>query len=273
MNTSTAVDRSPTLSELVPGTKVFIVNLLSRRDLNGQVGRIETILDNGRVKVRTNSRESSTADQPIYISIKPENARIYKTVFQQQEEEKESQSPSSRNRSLSDTMCLLSEEVISFVLNTLSGSDSALYKTIDDKATFFSIRRVMAPKLLVQYLNSTYASLILKNNDYIVEAFRKMKSFRHHSEICLLNIILHVAMNLLQASMSFRGIDISSYDSFMKTMNEEYQKAGFACYIYLQESLSHICHGESIDCCDPKKPLFTIASDGNDHASFRSYAF
>ena len=242
-------DRFPTLSELISGTKVFIVNLQARPDLNGKVATVQNVLDNGRVQV---SVPNPLGGKTQTLSIKPENLRIYKTV-QVMEEEQAEAAAGTNNRFSDLAFCL-----IEFATNTLAGLESALYKTLKDGLV--NVHNRMAPSLLANYLNETYKSLILQSNEYVLESFQKMKSFHKHSEICLLHMIMNICMGILQ-QMDCSRADFSTYDNYMYSITEQMKALGVLMLPILRDTVNHVCHGEGLEGCDPNDPLFVVSSD------------
>ncbi len=249
------------ICSLQRGASVHIINLQARKDFNGRIGVIEDILDNGRVLV---SLKDPVSNNNLTISIKPENMRVL------------------------DKMEGLSSAITEFVLTTLKGIESAMYKQIPDKAMLIRAHRQMAPQLLVEYMNSTYRYLILKSSDYTTNCFASMKSFHDHSEICLLHIIMDMSMRLLQLcdmqtlhssyKIQYPKEDFTSnYDTFMMVRSAEYERQGAFLKEGLKYSMNHECHGRSIDTCDPNLPLFSTSAEGEPKpegmTTTRSYHF
>lgn len=214
------------------GQRVRIVNLQNKKELNGAVGVVEKILANGRYRIKV-----TTSSDLKYFSINPENLRTFE-----------------------DTL-------VQFVVNTVIGIESALYKKLGGQKVL-ELHIVIGGSFIADYLNQCYKSLILKNDNYVLEKFAEMQSFHHHSEVCLLHIILEGCMGIFQ-TIDNTKFDISTYSNFMKSAEKHFQELLEPMRQVFSQKLYHQCTGHSIDGEDPEKPLF-ILGDGKSHPDVKA---
>jgi len=158
----------------------------------------------------------------------------------------------------------LAEEMISFMYNTIGGHESAFYKvlltgkhftkdTIKDR-DFMKNYIIMAT---INYLNSAYKSLILKNDSYISQCFQRM-SVLNHSMICLLNI-LNCNILVIHGELDRSKLDTSSYDKYMASVSSQLREKCNNMKEILTNSLNHDCSGIDISTCDPTVDLFIMS--------------
>jgi hypothetical protein len=156
----------------------------------------------------------------------------------------------------------LSKLIKDFTKDTMKGQESAIYKTVSGNANIIGISKEnltnnnikgIFSEFVSNYLNHCYKSLILKDDQYVLEKFSQMKSLHNHSEICLLNIIAALIANTHQ-QMDRSILDTKSYESYMLSVDSVL--ASILDNIKLDDKLSHTCTGMDINKCDPDKPMF-----------------
>lgn len=155
------------------------------------------------------------------------------------------------------------EEFKTFCINTILGQESGLYKCLHiynvEMPGIDNIRsdrvKIVLQHALVDYLNSCYKSLILKNDEYVIESFEKIKKTKNHSEICLLNIMFAVIRSAI-LEVDRHKFDDVSYDEFMYSVKKEYEI--FFNSIDFDKILDHECSGQKIESCNPDEPMFFI---------------
>jgi len=165
--------------------------------------------------------------------------------------------------SLDKKTCKLAWYIINFVHNTLKGQESGMYKTVmSGHIPNFTLADLSTPLPLVilrgaiiDYLNSCYKSLILKDSEYVSYHFKKMKKSYNHSEICLLNIIALVIQNI-HLAIDRSKFDVCHIETYLASFDAEFIKAVPPMLILLISTLSHECTGMNIAECDPNKPMF-----------------
>lgn len=156
------------------------------------------------------------------------------------------------------------QEFKTFVKNTICGQESGLYKSLYLYKIDTGIDNIRsdATKILLQYaivdyLNCCYKSLILKDDDYVVNSFAKMKKEKHHSEICLLNIMFAVIRSAFLEVDRHKFNDMT-YNEFMDSVKKIYSE--YLDDIDYDKLLNHECSGIKIEECNPNEQLFFIKS-------------
>ena len=155
------------------------------------------------------------------------------------------------------------DEFKNFAKNTISGQESGLYKSlylhkieIENVDNIRSdVVKILLQYTIMDYLNGCYKSLILKNDDYVLTSFEKMKKEKNHSDICLLNILFVIIRSAI-TDIDRHKFNDTSYDKFMYSMQREYEI--FLNAIDYEKLLNHECSGEKIENCNPEEPLFYI---------------
>lgn len=154
------------------------------------------------------------------------------------------------------------QEFKTFIQNTIFGQESGLYKSLylyNIDTGIDNIRsntaKILLQYAIVDYLNSCYKSLILKDDDYVINYFAKIKKEKHHSEICLLNIMFAVIRSAFLEVDRHKFNDMT-YDKFMDSVKKEYSE--YLGGIDYDKLLNHECNGEKIENCNPNEPLFLI---------------
>lgn len=163
-----------------------------------------------------------------------------------------------------------SKIITDFVINTITGHESAFYKTFhnDSRIDFYDplIADYLIKTATATYLNSVYKSLILRNDKYITNIFDKIKSYTNHSEVCMLNLIsrhlilLHNAVPRRRLTLSMQTLD---YENYMRIFQGFFNDIRPLIEKTVIESLSHECTGVSIENCDPNIDLFTLNTSTN----------
>lgn len=149
-----------------------------------------------------------------------------------------------------------------FCKNTIVGHESGLYKSIHQGLMRLSPESLKDEAMIgpitlltMNYMNSAYRSLILKNDKYIMTQFEEMQKLHNHSAICLLNIIFFLLINL-HSSLARSQFNLSSYDDYMQCVDIGLEKALFKYHKELINKLSHTCTGIDITTCNPNEDLF-----------------
>lgn len=155
------------------------------------------------------------------------------------------------------------DEFKNFAKNTIAGQESGLYKSLYlhkiKIANIDNIRcdtvKILLQYSIMDYLNACYKSLILKNDNYVISCFDKMKKEKNHSEICLLNILFVVLRSAI-IDVDRHKFNDTTYDNFMYSVQREYEI--FLNTIDYEKLLNHECSGEKIENCNPNESLFYI---------------
>lgn len=154
--------------------------------------------------------------------------------------------------------------VTEFIKTTMSGQESGIYKAskmksppikCDDLNKMHTANVFMI--FICDYLNVCYKALILKNDDYVVDEFKKLTSIHGHSEICLLNIIFAIMTNI-HTRLDRKLYDISSYEKYMKSFVDQFETIENDVVTMLTQKLSHDCKGIKIETCNADEPLFYV---------------
>ena len=157
-----------------------------------------------------------------------------------------------------------------FTANTLTGQLSGLWKQLFKKnipnekiATEIKTDYINFLKMsLVHYMNLCCRSLILQNDQYVINAFSEMREVMHHGYRCLLNIVFARIIFLISELPSFINVIqfdktqwrlINSIEIMKDVLNKSNQP--------LIQSISHTCssYEEDITKWDPKKDMFHIS--------------
>lgn len=167
-------------------------------------------------------------------------------------------SENKENQENQEKLQCLFKELIYFSTETISGQLSAAYKYVIEKRDISILKnfKVLYPMFCAQYLNKVYTTLIKKDDDSIVNVFKKFKTFCSHSEVCLIHIIKSLCELMVQ-SLDFEKCNFSGYDIFMSTCRTQL----FQISEKIDKMPSHLstqCKGVDISTCDPNKELFVI---------------
>ena len=148
----------------------------------------------------------------------------------------------------------LCDYVVTFVAETICANEIGFFRT-GIAVTANTIQLTAA-----NYINVCYRALILKNDDYVLNVFKEMTDLTGHSEICLLNTIIQilVPVHLSLDRTKFNRCSITTLESSVRL---EIVRVIGPLLKDIQTMVSHECHGESIDTCDPTEPLIAIEFD------------
>lgn len=143
-----------------------------------------------------------------------------------------------------------------FICRTIDGFESGIWKArkMADhiKKLKISELNMFILSFNIKYFNDAYKSLILKNDSYIMESFKKMTQLHDHSEICLLIIMFAHSMQIIN-NMDRSKIDSLNYQQYMEDIMKQTSKLS-----KINADMAHECHGEDISKCDPNVDLFYI---------------
>lgn len=155
----------------------------------------------------------------------------------------------------------LAKLICDFCFDTIIGHNSGVYKSFMMKKEL-DINYLRSPLILtllssatMNYLNNAYSSLIRKDDPYIINKFNEMCVIKNHSKICLLNIIFAIILQI-ESDIDRAKLDIDSYEKFMESLRKQTTNMYTATWEKLSNIVSHECHGEDIEKCDPNKPMF-----------------
>ncbi len=157
----------------------------------------------------------------------------------------------------------IAQLICRFIRATTIGHERAIFQVMSKQSV--PITTLQQPEIVgqlfvsatVQYFNSAYRSLILKNNAYIEGAFGAMHQFCGHSYICLLNIVFATCLSTHQ-SIDRSKLDVSSLENYQKSFELLLDPILADLQKNLAESLNHNCAGMDIDKCDPNKVMFSM---------------
>jgi hypothetical protein len=154
----------------------------------------------------------------------------------------------------------LAKLLCDFCFETITGHESGFYKLNQIKK--LPVANIVGDEMIILiknvtlfYLNDAYKSLILKSDPYILAKFDAMCKINNHSEICLLNIIALTIINI-HADLDRSQFDITSYDTYMKSVRDQLAFRFESVLNVLTNSISHTCTGIDISTCDPNEPMF-----------------
>jgi hypothetical protein len=141
--------------------------------------------------------------------------------------------------------------IIAFVSETIFGHERGFYRTGMEVGTGYIQLAAM------NYMNTCYKSLILKNDPYVVGKFKEMTDLIGHSEVCLINIIMQIFISV-HMSLDRSKIDRSTLETLSETVKVEIARVIEPLRDTIGKCVSHECHGEKIEDCDPNEPLFFV---------------
>ena len=145
----------------------------------------------------------------------------------------------------------LGDLMIAFISETILGHERGLYKAgIPVSAPIIQVATA-------NYLNTCYKSLIVKDDAFVLGKFREMTELIGHSEVCLINIIAQIMM-AVHMNLDRSKIDTTSVETVDISVKTEVSRIFDPLRETVYKSLSHECHGEKIEDCDPNEPLFQI---------------
>ncbi len=148
-----------------------------------------------------------------------------------------------------------------FSKNTITGQLSACYKIVNKNKTDVSpvvLYKNMAPMCLMEYANSLYKSLILRNDEYVTKNFDDMKKVHDHSEVCLLHILFNTWLVATQMIKDDVIKCDSDYDIFMNSCENELDRIFNKLGTHFKKLTKHKCTGIDIKTCDPNEKLFCV---------------
>ena len=131
-----------------------------------------------------------------------------------------------------------------------------VYETYEDGILKSKNALIIYKGPMIHYLNKIYRSLILEDDEFIVNKFNEMVSIMNHSKICLLKMVSYIISEMLN-QIERHDLDISAYNNFMINLNEKYNNLGQEIKLKLVNNIGHQCEGEDIKKCDPNIPMFT----------------
>lgn len=152
------------------------------------------------------------------------------------------------------------DTVKNFIIDSMSGVESALYKSTKIQNHALEHLKQNETKsiifmLTIKYLNICYRSLILKDDNYVIDKFNEMIKYKKHSFICLLNIYARV-MQMIIEMIDRSHLEVDSYEKYMDSYNT--QLLMMIGTMEFEKLVSHDCKGIDITICDPDKPLFQL---------------
>lgn len=157
-------------------------------------------------------------------------------------------------KSTEDGRDRLTDLIIAFISETIYGHERGFYRaglTPNDAMIQFAA---------VNYLNGCYKSLILKDDEFVITKFKEMTELIGHSEVCLLNIIAQLLM-MLHLNLDRSKIDRTTLETLSQTVETEVKNICQKIREMVKKSISHECHGDSIESCDPNVPLFELRTE------------
>lgn len=145
--------------------------------------------------------------------------------------------------------------IIEYIKRTITGQESGLYKRFGGiivDPMFVNVRL----SALADYMNVTYVSLILDDDEYVTNSFNKMDGLKH-SKICLLNILFAIIKKFYETN-DYSIMKNNSYDSYMLSLRMILYVKMNEVKEMLKETLNHKCTGIDIKTCNPNEPMFII---------------
>jgi hypothetical protein len=143
----------------------------------------------------------------------------------------------------------LGDLIIAFVSETIYGHERGLYRA----GVPVSIGIIQFSAM--NYLNGCYKSLILKDDEYVMTKFSEMTDLIGHSEVCLINIIMQIMVGV-HTQLDRSKIDTTTLETLSLTVQAETARVIAPLKELVYKCISHECHGEKIEDCDPNEPLF-----------------
>ena len=150
----------------------------------------------------------------------------------------------------------LAELILDFTVKTITGFESALYKTMCELVRTNQVKQIEL-KFCVRYFNLAYKSLITNEDPYFVSKFEEMHNELAHSYICLLNIIFTFTLSLIDL-IDRTKLDDSTYSNYMSSIETQIKQFEIFTPEHLEKFLSHRCDGIDIKTCNPNEPMFYI---------------
>ena len=150
-----------------------------------------------------------------------------------------------------------------FITNTICGHESGFYKMMlrgilsKDILSNKVIMMSLINQAAANYLNGAYVAFIKENDPYYLKYFYGMANCMQHSHICLLNIVMKY-LTLVHNDIDRSKLDLSSYNSYMKCVEDMVNSKLKSMKKTLIDSISHKCIGEDIRKCDPNKKFFVL---------------
>lgn len=147
-----------------------------------------------------------------------------------------------------------------FMVNTVKGYESGIYKSFtSNNKNHEQLRsnniKFLLIKFNIDYHNKLYRSLILKDDQYVIEELGKIHNTMNHSYICLLNILCKFTTDLItNRDRSLMNVD--SYEKYMDSVCWHLEMWKSTLMKTLPSTLSHTCSGDDIATCNPDQPLF-----------------
>ena len=165
------------------------------------------------------------------------------------------------------------KKLIEFVYNTMCGQESGIYKTILDNKLEIPLITLNTPlvveifsEAITEYLNQCYRSLILKNDVFVLESFKKLKdlsSEKNHSYFCLLKIVANL-IYYFNRRIVRENLDISSYNKYMTSFTNEFNNIYSSNVHEIRTKFNHTCNDtQNIEKMNPNIDMFTNFEDMN----------
>lgn len=147
----------------------------------------------------------------------------------------------------------LASLIVDFSINSIVGFESAFWRMrstfgidlLDDKAcSGFAITAN------IQYFNSTYSSLIRRNDAYINLKFDKMKQVMNHRYLCLLTLCFVTCYNI-HACVRRKQFNTETKTSYAKSVYYQLNEYRDDITKLVMEKISDTCSEENIEEQDP----------------------
>ena len=167
--------------------------------------------------------------------------------------------------SMMEPECLLAKRIRQFLILTLAGQDSGMWRAAYTRA-MFDPEKLSTPEMNVllldatrNYFNRVYNSTVTGDDPYVNEKMSWMRGVMKHSPVCLINILAKIAFDF------YRFVDRSSFTSnhygeYMDNVRfqiDMYMDADFVDA--LSQSLSHNCTGpENSPPLSPGQEMFYL---------------
>jgi len=158
---------------------------------------------------------------------------------------------------------MFAERMLNFVMTTLRGQYSGLYKSGLVCTTPFARLKMIHVGALVTYFNDAYKSLIRRDDEYIVNVFNSIKKIYNHSEICLLNILFAACKKCIEMTVETNLNKDSGYQMFMACVEKELVRivGAMSMVASFRKLATHDCHGMKIELCNPEEDMFYMTTE------------
>jgi len=159
---------------------------------------------------------------------------------------------------------LIGKEIVNFIADTIYDHESYFYNVAYDKAdspvfnkSKLSDENFMDKLILlttINYINDTYRSLILQDDEYIMDYFNRM-CINNHTTLCLLDFLFR-AILITHTNFDRSEMDISTHESYMKIVNKQIDE-NIDDTILIDMLDDHECTILDISTCDPEVEFIT----------------